>query len=265
MDGVRSGHRVHLVPLRFGFGAVPRAAPCKERPFGEAEVTGGLDVAQPDWHPSSMTRHIVQNAIEAPDGRRTAPAALRNTGPLIEALRPRLPSQGRILEVASGTGQHAVAFAQAFPELHWMPSDVDPGQRDSIAAWRRESGLKNLADPLAVDIADPWPIPTGHVQGVLTINLLHLIPERLVSYLFQEARAALSGSGRMMVYGPFLRGTAYASDGDRTFDASLRARDPAIGYKSLEAVSAASSAAGFTSIAIEPMPANNLLLTFAAL
>ncbi|MEM1048426.1 MAG: DUF938 domain-containing protein [Pseudomonadota bacterium] len=211
-----------------------------------------------------MARHIIQQANETPDGRRTAPAALRNSGPLTEALRARLPSQGRILEVASGTGQHAAAFAEAFPALDWIPSDVDPGQRDSIAAWRRESGLKNLAEPLAIDIAARWPVAPGSVQAILTINLLHLVPEPFVSRLFEEARLALSDGGRTIVYGPFLRGSSYASDGDRAFDASLRARDPAIGYKSVEAVSDIALAAGFTPIETDAMPANNLLLTFAA-
>lgn len=211
-----------------------------------------------------MTRHIVQEANEAPDGRRTAPAALRNTSPMIEALRTRLPKQGRVLEVASGTGQHAAAFAAAFPALSWMPSDIDPGQRDSIAAWRRDSDLKNLAEPLAIDVAAPWPIAHGYVQAVLTINLLHLIPEPFVSRLFEEAHAALSDGGRMIVYGPFLRGSSYASEGDRAFDASLRARDPAIGYKSFDAVSEVARAAGLTPVATDAMPANNLLITFTA-
>ena len=212
-----------------------------------------------------MTRHIVQIADEASDGRRTAPAALRNVGPLIETLRGRLPSQGRVLEVASGTGQHAAAFAAAFSALEWIPSDVDPGQRSSISAWRRESGLENLAEPLALDVAEPWPVVRGHVQAVVTVNLLHLIPEPFVARLFEEASSALSDGGHISIYGPFLRGSSYASEGDRTFDASLRARDPAIGYKSVEDISEAALAAGLTPAATDAMPANNLLLTFAAL
>lgn len=209
-----------------------------------------------------MARHIIQQADEAADGRRTAPAALRNSGPLIEALRQRLPSEGRVLEVASGTGQHAAAFSEAFPELDWVPSDVDPGQRESIAAWRRSSGLKNLAEPLAIDISASWPVGQEFAQAVLTVNLLHLVPETFVSRFFEEARSALRGGGRVIVYGPFLRGSSYASDGDRAFDTSLRARDPAIGYKSVEAVSEIASSAGFSPLANDAMPANNLLLTF---
>nr|WP_319382393.1 DUF938 domain-containing protein [uncultured Roseibium sp.] len=209
-----------------------------------------------------MARHIIQQANEAADGRRTAPAALRNSGPLIEALRQRLPPEGRVLEVASGTGQHAAAFAEAFPSLDWVPSDVDPGQRESIAAWQRSSGLSNLAEPLAIDVSGSWPVGQGFAQAVLTINLLHLVPATFVSRFFDDARAALSDGGRVIVYGPFLRGASYASDGDRSFDASLRARDPAIGYKSVEAVSEVAGSAGFSPLANDAMPANNLLLTF---
>ncbi len=209
-----------------------------------------------------MARHIIQRADEDADGRRTAPAALRNAAPLIEALRDRLPSAGCVLEVASGTGQHAAAFAEAYPALEWVPSDVDPGQRESIAAWRRESGLTNLAAPRAIDIAEPWPVTQGFAQAVLTINLFHLVPEPSVSGFFKEARKVLSDGGRVIVYGPFLRGSSYASDGDRSFDASLRARDPQIGYKSVEAVSEFAHAAGLSPFAADAMPANNLLLTF---
>lgn len=167
-----------------------------------------------------------------------------------------------MLEVASGTGQHAAAFAEAFPALDWVPSDVDPGQRESIAAWRRNSGLKNFAEPLAINISEPWPVGRGFAKAVLTVNLLHLVPDSFVSRLFEDAHAALSDGGRVIVYGPFLRGSSYASDGDRSFDASLRARDPAIGYKSVEAVSEVAAKAGFSSLAADAMPANNLLLTF---
>ncbi|MCV6595507.1 MAG: class I SAM-dependent methyltransferase [Mangrovicoccus sp.] len=211
-----------------------------------------------------MSRHIIQEASAAPDGRKTAPAALRNTGPLIEALRARLPATGRVLELASGTGQHAAAFAAAFPALEWLPSDVDPGQRSSITAWRQDCGLANLAAPLAIDIAEPWPVAPGTAQAVLAINLLHLIPEPFLTPLFGEARQALGDGGKLLIYGPFLRGSSYASEGDQSFDAALRARDPAIGYKSVEAVTGAAQAAGFTPLASDAMPANNLLLSFAA-
>lgn len=211
-----------------------------------------------------MTRHVVQESDAAPDGRRTAAAALRNVAPLIEALRAHLPAEGRVLEIASGTGQHAAAFAAAYPALRWTPSDPDPGQRASIAAWRRAAGLGNLDAPLELDVADAWPIGRGEAQAVLAVNLLHLVPAPFVARLFDGARAALSEGGRALVYGPFLRGEAYASDGDRAFDAALRGRDPAIGYKSVESVCAAALAAGLAPVGRDAMPANNLLLSFRA-
>ncbi|MEL6464382.1 MAG: DUF938 domain-containing protein [Pseudomonadota bacterium] len=210
-----------------------------------------------------MTRHIIQQTDTDPDGRRTAPAALRNTASLIDALARRLPDKGRVLEVASGTGQHAAAFAAAFPHLEWYPSDADPGQRDSITAWRKHAGLANLMVPIAVDVAKAWPVVDGSAQAVLTINLFHLVPASFVKRFFENAYKALETGGHVIVYGPFRRGTTFVSDGDRDFDASLRARDPAIGYKSIEAVTDMADQVGFTPIARDNMPANNLLLTFA--
>jgi len=210
-----------------------------------------------------MTRHIIQQTDTDPDGRRIAPAALRNTAPLIDALALRLPDKGRILEVASGTGQHAAAFAAAFPHLEWSPSDVDPGQRRSIAAWRQHTGLANFAPPLAVDVATPWPVADRSVQAVLTINLFHLVPVQFGARFFESAYKALETDGYVIVYGPFRRGETFVSDGDRGFDASLRARDPAIGYKSVERMTDIAEQAGFAPIARDNLPANNLLLTFA--
>ncbi|MEO0938831.1 MAG: DUF938 domain-containing protein [Pseudomonadota bacterium] len=210
-----------------------------------------------------MTRHIIQQTDTDPDGRRTAPAAVRNTAPLIDALATRLPDKGSVLEVASGTGQHAAAFAAAFPHLSWTPSDVDPGQRGSIAAWRQHAGLANLATPLEVDVATTWPVAESSMQPVLTINLFHLVPVPFVARFFENAYNTLATGGYAIVYGPFRRGETFVSDGDRGFDASLRARDSAIGYKSVERVIAMAEQAGLTSIARENLPANNLLLTFA--
>lgn len=204
----------------------------------------------------------MQQADEDPDGRRTAPAALRNVDPLIDVLHQRLPDQGRVLEIASGTGQHVVAFAQTFSNLDWTPSDVDAGQRDSINAWRAQANLHNVEPPLTLDIADPWPVSPASVEAVLTINLFHLVPTEHAARFFEAARSVLTKDGRVIVYGPFLRGTDFASDGDRSFDASLRARDPAIGYKSVEVVTDMALANGFHPLAQDAMPANNLLLTF---
>lgn len=202
--------------------------------------------------------------LPAADGRRTAPAASRNTAPLIDALRLRLPKTGQVLEIASGTGQHVAAFAAAFPHLAWQPSDIDPENHDSISAWIDHAGLGNVAAPLTLDVSAPWPVASGRAQAVLTINLLHLIPLAYVDAFFEGAAKALSSEGCLIIYGPFLRGSSYASDGDRAFDASLRAHNPDIGYKSVDAVTDMAKEAGFIFVAVDQMPVNNLLLTFAA-
>lgn len=209
-----------------------------------------------------MSRHIVQSSETGPDGRRFAAAALRNAAPILQALSPHLPAKGRVLEIASGTGQHMASFAAAYPDLEWVPSDVDAGQRDSISAWQRDSGLANFADPLAIDIAEPWPVEAGFAQAVVAINLLHLVPDHFVPRLFDQAHTALSAGGRMAIYGPFKRADGFASDGDRSFDASLRDRDPAIGYKMLDYVRDIAVAHGLQPLDVQDMPANNLLLTF---
>ena len=190
-------------------------------------------------------------------------SADRNRKDIAAKLRARVQDGATVLEIASGTGQHAAAFAEAFPALVWTPSDVDPGQRESIAAWQRAAHLLNLSEPLAIDVAASWPVTPGSMQAVLTINLFHLIPALYVTQFFESAHAALETGGKVIVYGPFRRGATFVSDGDRDFDASLRARDPAIGYKSVEAVTDMAVQAGLAPIARDDMPANNLLLTFA--
>lgn len=209
-----------------------------------------------------MEKHIVQITEKSHEGLRTAPAATRNTGPLIDALRGRLPAQGRVLEVASGTGQHVAAFGTAFPDLSWLPSDVDPMQRKSIDTWRRVQDLSNVSAPLALDIDKPWPVARGYVDVVLTINLLHLVPVSSMLSFFDEGRSALNEQGRLIIYGPFLRGSSYASEGDRYFDISLREQDPAIGYKSVEQVTEIALKMGLVLQVKDTMPANNLLMTF---
>lgn len=197
------------------------------------------------------------------DGRRIAASAQRNTLPILDVLGRHAPRQGRALELAAGTGQHSVAFAEAFPGLHWQPSDGAEDALASIAAWRRAAGLANLAEPVLIDVADPdW----GHRQAgqdlVFVANLLHLISEaEALSVLHGMARALVPG-GTAMVYGPFRRNGALTSEGDRTFDASLRRQDADIGYKDEARVTAMAAAAGLILRAAEEMPANNLCLVF---
>ncbi len=194
------------------------------------------------------------------DGRRHAPSALRNQDPILAVLQAEAPASGKLLEIASGSGQHAAAGAAALPGLIWQPSDANPDNLTSINAWRAHDPQPNLRAAVVLDAALPgWSVQWPAQDIVLIINLLHLIPADMAAAILSEAACALSPKGKLMVYGPFLRGGQTTSDGDAAFDASLRAQDPSIGYKDLAWVQAQFGAAGLNS-RITPMPANNLML-----
>lgn len=187
------------------------------------------------------------------DGRRLAPSAARNAGPILSVLRRVVQPGARVLELASGTGQHAAEFAPALA-ADWQPSDVEAGNFASIAAW---SGAV-ARPPILLDACAPgW--GAGAWNAVLAVNLLHLVPVEGAAVLLAEAARALAPGGRFCLYGPFLREGRATSDGDAAFDASLRAQDPRLGYKDLGWVMAQLGAAGLE-VEVVPMPANNLML-----
>jgi SAM-dependent methyltransferase len=199
----------------------------------------------------------------AGDARMRAPAAARNRDAIAAALRRHLPERGRLLEIASGTGEHACHLARVFPGLRYLPSDVDAARLASIAAWRASDGPENLDPPLRLDCcARPWPVEPGSFDAALAVNLLHLLPWPGVEACLAGAAAALRPGGVLAVYGPFRRGAGFASSGDEAFDASLRAQDPALGLRDHGAVEAAASRAALRPRALESMPADNLLLVF---
>ena len=188
------------------------------------------------------------------DGRRHAPSAERNAGPILAVLRRVVRPGARVLELASGTGRHAAEFAPALV-ADWQPTDVEPGNFGSIAAW---SGTVARA-PRLLDACAPGWAAAGKWDAILAVNLLHLVPEEGAAVLIAEAARALAPSGRLAVYGPFLREGRPTSPGDAAFDADLRAQDPRLGYKDLGWVMARMGAAGLGVEAV-PMPANNLML-----
>lgn len=194
------------------------------------------------------------------DGRRHAPSAIRNQDVILDVLRGEAPAKGKLLEIASGSGQHAVAGARALPGLIWQPSDANPDNLISINAWRAHDPQPNLRLGVVLDAASPgWAADWPAQDIVLIINLLHLIPSDLASAILSQSALALAHNGKLMVYGPFLRDGQTTSDGDAAFDASLRAQDASIGYKDLAWVGAQFTAAGLT-VRIIQMPANNLML-----
>ncbi len=176
-------------------------------------------------------------------------------------LARHLPEQGRALELASGTGQHVVAFAGRFTGLDWQPSDIAPENLASIADRAAEASLPNLRAPIALDAcATGWADPAQGWDAICLTNLLHLVSQAEAATLLDEVARALALGGVFALYGPFRRDGVLVSDGDRAFDASLRAQDPQIGYKDVEWVEARLSAPGLTIEARHAMPADNLMI-----
>jgi len=196
--------------------------------------------------------------------RHASPSAERNQEPIIAVLTTLLPHRGRGLEVASGTGQHVVAFGRAFPDFSWTPSDPDPDSRRSIAAWIAHAGAANVDPPLALDVTAPgWSDRiAGDLDAVVAINLLHISPWDATLGLVAGAAALLGPNGRLIVYGPFQRGGAHTTPSNAEFDASLRHRNAAWGIRDLDAVVTAAVNAGLGLERVVDMPANNTIAAF---
>jgi SAM-dependent methyltransferase len=197
------------------------------------------------------------------DARISAPSALRNRDAITAELTRIAPASGRALEIASGTGEHVIAFAAAMPGLIWQPTDPDPTRRASIAAWMADAALPNILPPRDLDAARPgWAKNHDPADLIVLINLLHLIATPEAQHLLAEVAQALAPGGRFALYGPFLREGRATSEGDAAFHASLKAQDPAIGYKDMGDVIAWAEQRGMAHQRTIPMPANNLLLVF---
>jgi hypothetical protein len=193
--------------------------------------------------------------------RQWAPAAERNREPILAVLREVLPAHGTVLEIASGTGQHAVHFAAALPALVWQPSDADPAARASIAAWAEQAALPNLHAPLALDVcATRWPLASA--AALVCCNMIHIAPWQATEGLFAGASNLLDAGTPLVLYGPFRRDGAHTAPSNAAFDAQLRARNPAWGVRDLEVVTALAVAAGFAFDRLVPMPANNFCVVF---
>lgn len=193
--------------------------------------------------------------------RRHAPATARNRDPILAVLRDVLPSAGLVLEVASGTGEHAVHFATALPGLVWQPSDADPQARASIAGWAAEAGLANLRPPMALDAtATDWPI--DRADALVCINMVHISPWAATLGLFAGAARILPPGAPLVLYGPYFRAEVETAPSNRTFDADLKARNPEWGLRDLAEIGAVAADAGFAREAVAEMPANNLTVVF---
>ena len=210
----------------------------------------------------------------SPDARKFAPATQRNRGHILAILQQILPASGTVLEVASGTGEHAVYFSQHLPHLTWLPSDPNPIARASIAAWRAEAGVATLSSPLELDASQPhWPVEVSDsdfkpvscpapISAIVNINMIHISPWEACLGLLAGAGRILPEDGVLYLYGPYQRNGQHTAPSNAAFDLSLRSQNPSWGVRHLEQVIAAAEAEGLSLQQVVEMPANNLSVVF---
>ncbi len=197
----------------------------------------------------------------SPAGKLHAPAAMRNRDAIADVLGQELPEVGLVLEVASGSGEHAVHFAARFPALRWQPSDPDPAARTSVAAWGAEAALSNLLPPRALDAsAADWPI--GSADAVVCINMTHIAPWAATLGLLNGAARLLPDGAPLVLYGPFRKADVETAPSNLAFDAQLRGMDPRFGLRAVEDIDAEAETRGLIRTACHAMPANNLTLVY---
>ena len=203
-----------------------------------------------------------------PEGALDAPAFHRNCAPIWSVIWPLLQGRsGNVLEVGSGTGQHAVAFARRSPHIIWWPSDCDEVHLASIAAWRAQAQLANLREPSRIDIEhSDWRASDGtelrDLLGVVCINVLHIAPWSIAEGLMAGAARHLAKDGRLFVYGPFMRDGRHTAASNAAFDRSLRHWNPQWGVRDTNDVAALARRHNLALAVITEMPANNLTLVF---
>jgi hypothetical protein len=197
------------------------------------------------------------------DGTLTSPSVARNREPILVVLRRALPPAGTVLEIASGTGEHAVHFASGLPHLNWQPTDRDPEALRSISAHRASADLPNLLAPLELDVTAPaWPVERA--DAVVSINMIHIAPWAAAEGLMAGAARLLGASGVLFLYGPFREDGRHTAPSNAVFDESLRARNPEWGVRDLRDVEALARRHGFELAERVAMPANNLAVVFRA-
>ena len=199
------------------------------------------------------------------DQRLFFPATERNRRPIGNLLSQLLPAAGAVLELASGSGEHAVCFQQRFTNLLWQASDPDPDHRASIDAWIRHQGLSNVMPAaLNLDVEErPWPLPQtirASLNAVVCINLLHISPATCTNAVLEESAVLLPSGAPLIIYGPFMRNGSHTSASNAAFDRSLRERNNQWGLREVSLITSLSASAGFKIDNVVPMPANNLTL-----
>ena len=196
------------------------------------------------------------------DLRRFAPATGRNREPILAVLRRVLPAEGTVLEIASGTGEHAAFFAPHFPHLAWQPTDLDPDALTSIDAWREFTGAANVRAARHLDASlPPWPVDDPPA-AMFNANMIHIAPWTAALGLLNEAGRLLAPGAPLVLYGPFMNGGRPTAPSNAAFDASLRHRDPAWGVRDRETVVEIAARNGLVLSEAVDLPANNQILIF---
>jgi SAM-dependent methyltransferase len=195
-------------------------------------------------------------------GAFATPHTARNRDPILAVLRPRLAEAARVLEVASGAGEHAVHVAAALPSVVWRPTDPDARALASIAAWREEAGLANVLPPIRLDAMDETTWPEGPYDALVCINMIHIAPWAATEGLMRLAGTRLAPGGRLFTYGPYREDGGFEAESNLAFDLDLRRRDPEWGVRDREAVTALAERNGLMFKERVEMPANNLILVF---
>lgn len=197
----------------------------------------------------------------ASEGRRSAPHVARTAGPITQVLRDVLPASGLVLEIASGSGEHALHFARAFPHLLWQPTDADPVALRSVDAWRSAEGAHNLLAPAPLDAAsEHWPVERA--EAILCINMLHISPWAATEGLMRGAERVLTSGAPLFIYGAFFQTGVQPAESNVAFDASLKARNAAWGVRNVDDVVETAGRHSLSFESLVEMPAENLSLVF---
>jgi hypothetical protein len=197
----------------------------------------------------------------ASDAKLHAPATTRNREAIATVLEHVLPEQGTVLEIASGTGEHAIFFAERFPAIQWQPTEREPSSLASIAAWSAERAPPNLLPPLAFDVCvEPWAI--AEAAAIVCINMIHIAPWEACEALLRGAAQVLPSGGLLYLYGPYKLGGKHTAPSNEQFDQWLKQSDPRWGVRDAEEVARTAATRGFNLEDRVPMPANNQSLVF---
>jgi hypothetical protein len=194
--------------------------------------------------------------------KQEAPATMRNRDPILAVLDEVLPAGGTVLEIASGTGEHAVYFAHRLTHIVWQPSDVDPVALESIEAYRLEAHLSNLRTPVRLDVrSQTWDVPEG-ISAIVCINMIHISPWEACEALMAGAGRHLPAGAPLVLYGPFRFDGQFTAPSNAAFDQSLRRQNASWGVRDLNDVTRAAELAGLTRSAVHALPANNHAIVF---